>query len=165
MSISKKSLPLLSTAVLALVAAALIAVLTIGTSGAGAAQKVVSVKTVKGVRVFVSASGKTLYSPVQEKSGKILCVGACTNVWKPVKVTSATQFSGVHQGLGTVARGNSKQLAFHKHPLYTFSFEGKSSLSGDGIMDAFAGKSFTWGAARVSGGGSTTPPPSPYPGY
>src|SRR3954447_20115637 len=44
--------------------------------------KTVAVKNVAGAgKVLVDQQGNSLYSPDQEKSGKIVCTGACTSVW------------------------------------------------------------------------------------
>jgi predicted lipoprotein with Yx(FWY)xxD motif len=133
-------------------------------ASAAAAPKVVSVKTVKGVRVFVNAKGKTLYSPNQERTGMVSCTGPCAKIWVPVTFGgNAAQLRMIHAGLGLVRRpGGAKQVAFHSRPLYSFSPESAGMLTGDGVRDQFGQKHFTWHVVKLSGGTgtSTTPPPT-----
>lgn len=155
---------LATVAALALIAAP-------GDAARARAAKVVVIKTIGKTRVFADGKGKTLYSPVQEKSGKVLCVGSCTGIWKPLKTTAPTgQLTAIHAGLGTVKRPDgSKQVAFHKHPLYSFSVEGPGELTGDGIKDVFGKLHFTWQAAELGTSSApapvTNPAPPVYPGY
>ena len=151
-------------------AAGLIACGSSGSNSANAASaatvpKVVSVKTVQGVRVFVNAKGKTLYSPNQERTGMISCTGPCAKIWVPVMFGgSKAQLRTIHSGLGLVRRpGGGKQVAFNSRPLYSFSPESKGQLTGDGVKDQFGQKHFTWHVVKLSGGTGTstnTPPPT-----
>jgi len=134
-------------------------------SAASAAPKVVSVKTVQGMRVFVNAKGKTLYSPNQERTGMISCTGPCARIWVPVTFGgNAAQLRMIHAGLGLVRRpGGAKQVAFHSRPLYSFSPEKAGTVTGDGVKDQFGQKHFTWHVVKLSGGtgtSTTTPPPT-----
>jgi len=128
-----------------------------------AAPKVVSVKTVNGMRVFVNAKGKTLYSPNQERTGMISCTGPCAKIWVPVTFGgNAGQLRMIHAGLGLVRRpGGSKQVAFHSRPLYSFSPESAGMVTGDGVRDQFGQKHLTWHVVKLIGGtGTSTTPPT-----
>ncbi len=52
---------------------------------------VVGARKLAGIgTVLVGRSGRTIYSPVQEARGKILCTGSCLSFWCPVSVAPGT---------------------------------------------------------------------------
>ena len=131
------------------------------TSGSG---DTVSVASVSGAgMVLVDSKGQALYSPDQEKSGKIMCTGQCTSIWEPLMVSgnakpTASSDAGT---VGSVKRPDGgEQVTIDGKPLYTFTQEGPNEVTGDGFKDSFGGQSFTWhvitqgGGSGVSGGGS-----------
>jgi predicted lipoprotein with Yx(FWY)xxD motif len=125
-------------------------------SGAGPA----TVHKVNGRAVLVDAQGRTLYTPDQERSGRILCTGSCTSIWKPAKVSGAPKNPTV-KGLGAVRRPDGgMQLTLRRGPLYSFTEERAGQLTGDGFVDSFGGTRFTWRAARAAG---TSAPSTPAP--
>ena len=90
-----------------------------------------------------------LYTPAGESASNIRCTGACTSIWMPVS-PSAAKVSGA----SAITRPDGKkQLAVGGKPLYTFAQDSPGEVSGNGVSDAFGGKSFTWHA--VNAGGST----------
>jgi predicted lipoprotein with Yx(FWY)xxD motif len=125
------------------------------TAATGSGGKVVSVKTVMGTKVFANRKGKTLYSPVQEKTGMIKCNSkhGCTSIWVPVMFSgSKSQLKAVDSGLGTVRRpSGGMQVSFRKMPLYSFSPEGPGNLAGNNVKDQFGSQRFTWHAIGPSG--------------
>ncbi len=113
--------------------------------------------------VLVDAKGFTLYSPAQEKGGKILCTGSCTKVWVPLTLpkgqATPTAASGLSSKLGTVVRPDGRtQVTFKGLPLYTFALDqSPKRASGNGASDSFGGESFNWHVAalgKASSGGS-----------
>jgi predicted lipoprotein with Yx(FWY)xxD motif len=69
--------------------------------------------------------------------------------------------SVVSSDLGAVKRPDgSQQVTFKGKPLYSFVEDSKpDTVTGDGVMDTFAGQSFTWHVAAtgpVSGNSSST---------
>src|SRR3954447_22654797 len=55
----------------------------------------VAIKKVPQVgAVLVDQQGDSLYSPDQEKSGKITCTGACTSVWMPLRPSGGAPTAG-----------------------------------------------------------------------
>ena len=134
------------------------------TAASAAKTHAVAVKKISGQRVL-ALRGHAIYTPSQEKSGKIKCTGGCAAVWVPVKA-SAGKDSTVGR-LGSVMRpGGKKQLTYRGRPLYTFKPEGKGKLTGDGIKDKFGGKRFTWHVVRSGKKSSSKPAPAPpSPGY
>ncbi len=126
----------------------------------------VSVRNVPGVgRVLADASGRALYSPMQEAGGRILCTGGCTNIWIPVAAPSGSQPTkgpGVSGSLGVDQRADGvSQVTFDGAPLYRFFQDtAPGQVNGNGATDAFGGQSFTWhvetvGAAAGGGSGSS----------
>jgi len=116
--------------------------------------------------VLVDAKGFALYSPSQEKGGKILCTGSCTKIWVPLTLptgeSTPTAASGLSSKLGTVMRPDGRaQVTFNGLPLYTFALDhSPKTVGGNGASDSFGGTSFTWHVAApgktssgTSGGG------------
>ena len=128
----------------------------------------VSVRDVMGVgNVYTDARGLSLYSPAQEAGGKILCTGACTNVWIPLAAPasgSLTKASDVKGTLSIVTRPDgTKQVALNGAPLYRFFQDtAPGQVNGNGISDSFGTTSFTW---HVLSGGAVKASPPGVPGY
>jgi predicted lipoprotein with Yx(FWY)xxD motif len=141
-------------------------------SGTTMAGETVSVAHVRGVgSVLVDSKGAALYSPAQEATGKVLCTGACTSIWIPLQLPAGkakpAASSALMGSLGVVIRpGGGKQVTFDGRPLYRFAEDTKPrTVSGNGVTDSFAGKTFTWhvastGRASSSSGGSSSNTPS-----
>jgi predicted lipoprotein with Yx(FWY)xxD motif len=125
-------------------------------SAATSSTGLVSIAQVDGTDVLADSGGKTLYSAVVEKGGKILCVDGCTSFWQPMLATQAdakTAAAKLDQKLGIVKRPDGEQqLTFDGLPLYTFAEEGARNLQGDGFSDEFMNIHFQWQAARAGGG-------------
>ena len=132
------------------------------------AKHLVSAKTISGATVLVNSRGRAIYSPAQEKSGKIKCTASCTAIWPPVKAGSAKARKNAGVGhLGTVTRPDGKkQLTYKGRPLYTFKPEGKGKVTGDGVKDSFGGTKFTWHVVKTKkSSAKTKPAPAPGGGY
>ena len=125
-------------------------------SGSAAA---VAVKSVDGVgNVLVDFSGQALYSPDQEASGKVLCIGACTSFWMPLAAADGTPTAaaGVAQ-LGVIDRPDgTKQVTAAGKPLYTFTEDSPGEVKGNGFADAFGSQHFTWHAVLADGQTATS---------
>ena len=117
--------------------------------------------------LLVDSSGKALYSAEQEKTGTIMCTGACTQIWLPLAPPASgkpTAGDGVSGKLGTVKRPDGKrQVTLDGRPLYRFAQDTQAGkATGDNASDSFGGTSFTWHAegdasassSDGSGGGS-----------
>jgi predicted lipoprotein with Yx(FWY)xxD motif len=125
---------------------------TAGDSSATASSGTVSVQSVDGTDVLVDSEGRTLYSPDEEKSGKVLCSSdSCTAIWDPVTASEGKDApSDVTADLGTISRPDGEsQLSFDGAPLYRFTEEGPGELTGEGVADSFDGTTFTWHAATT----------------
>lgn len=131
-----------------------------GGSPAKGANTTVSARSINGSSVLVDSAGMALYAPDQEKSGKIVCTGSCTSIWKPLTVGSGKPTGAAN--LGTVKRPDgSMQVTDGGRPLYTFAQDQTGTVNGNGAQDSFGGHSFTWhvvtskGAPKSSGGGGS----------
>jgi predicted lipoprotein with Yx(FWY)xxD motif len=140
-------------------------------SDAGSGSGIVSVRSVDGTDVLADSEGRTLYTTVAEKSGRVRCTGGCTSFWDPIGASASESESAsadLNLDLGVVKRSDGeRQLTFDGRPLYAFSEEGPGELTGDGFVDDFNGTHFEWEAAATGGGsppaGSDSPSDaSPY---
>jgi predicted lipoprotein with Yx(FWY)xxD motif len=154
----------------ALLAAACSATMTTSAPAAGPASATVSVHQVQGVgNVYTDANGMALYSPAQEATGKIRCVGPCTSVWIPLAAPSsgtATEAPGVHGSLGEITRPDgSSQVTLNGAPLYRFYQDAAAgTANGNGISDRFGGVNLTWHVAAPNAA-TTTNTSSGHSGY
>ena len=137
-----------------------------------AAGDTVSLKSVSGVgAVLVDSKGFALYSPDQEKSGTVRCIGSCTAIWVPLTlskgVSTPTASSSLMSKLGTVMRPNGQsQVTFDGKPLYRFSRDGSpGKVTGNGASDQFGGRSFTWHVVSSGKTQTTTMPTTTSSGY
>jgi len=143
----------------ALLAAACSSATSTAPPAVGSTGATVSVQDVPGVgSIYTDANGMALYSPVQEATGKISCVGPCTSVWIPLAAPasgSATEAPGVHGNVGVITRPDgSSQVTINGAPLYRFYQDTTAGTAGgNGIQDSFGGVNFTW---HVAAPGSTT---------
>jgi predicted lipoprotein with Yx(FWY)xxD motif len=140
-----------------------------GASSSAGAADTVSLKSVSGVgNVLVDSKGFALYSPVQERTGTIMCTGSCTAIWVPLTLKkgmgSATAPSSLMSKLGTVMRPDGKtQVTFNGKPLYRFVPDGSpGKVTGNNASDQFGGRSFTW---HVVSSGKTQTSTQPSRGY
>jgi predicted lipoprotein with Yx(FWY)xxD motif len=124
-------------------------------SPSGAAKAaMVSVQQVSGVgSVLADPSGKPLYTPVQEAHGRILCTGACTTIWQPLRAGTRAQMTATDAGkLGVVQRTNGiRQVTINGRPAYTFVQDKSGQVTGNGAKDAFGGRHFTWHVLLAGG--------------
>ena len=144
------------------------------TAAAGAAPSAnttVTVTQLPGVgRVLVDHSGKALYSPNVEATGKIACDKACTAFWKPLTFAKGNPTGSPDAGkLGVIKRPDgTSQVTDNGKPLYTFSEDSPGKATGNGFTDDFNGQHFTWSIIRAGGttassagsGSGGTPKPS-----
>jgi predicted lipoprotein with Yx(FWY)xxD motif len=152
----------------------LVAALTVGALVAAGAASVAPVgalaPTVRAAHnamlnrtIVVSATGRSLYHRVGERTGHVLCGSACTRVWLPLTVASASarvvRGAGVSGVLGKFRRPDGRwQVTLRGLPLYRFA--------GDHAPGQVHGQ----GAGRIwfavsAGTMSSQPPASSPPGY
>lgn len=154
---------------------AAVAIAACGGTGGGSAAKgsntTVSAHKIGGAgTVLVDSAGMALYSPAQEKGGKIVCTGSCTSIWKPLTIASGKPTGP--GGLGIVKRSDgTRQVTAGGRPLYTFAQDQAGQATGNGASDSFGGHSFTWhvitsaGAPAAAGGGSSSQGGGSYGAY
>jgi predicted lipoprotein with Yx(FWY)xxD motif len=132
------------------------------TTASGAAQSsvttTVSAKQISGAgNVLVDRKGDALYTPAQEGSGMIRCVGGCTSIWKPLTLAGGKP-SGPGK-LGVVKRPDgTRQVTAAGRPLYSFAEDHAGAVTGNGATDAFGGRHFTWHVVTAGGTTSTAAP-------
>jgi predicted lipoprotein with Yx(FWY)xxD motif len=152
---------------LALAAAACSSAGATSASGAGSATTTISVHQASGVGdIYTDANGMALYSPAQEASGDVKCVGACTSVWIPLAAPASGSPTGA-SGIGEITRPDgTKQVTLDGAPLYRFFQDGTAgTANGNGITDTFGGVNFTWHVASPQGSATTTTTSSGSGGY
>lgn len=159
-------------AALGLAAAAAVGLSACGGSKPAAAGDTVSLKSVSGVgAVLVDSKGFALYSPDQEKSGTVRCIGSCTAIWIPLTlskgVSAPTASASLMSKLGTVMRPDGKsQVTFDGKPLYRFSpDDSPGKVTGNGASDQFGGRSFTWHVVSSRKTQTATMPTTTSSGY
>lgn len=129
-----------------------------GGSDGTAANGALSVESIDGTDVLVDSQGRALYSADQERGGEVLCTGECASIWDPVPASDGDS-APADLRLGEVERPDGgMQLSYEGRPLYAFTEEGPGELTGDGFVDSFDGKRFSWDAATVAGGSGPQSP-------
>jgi predicted lipoprotein with Yx(FWY)xxD motif len=133
---------------------------TAGSSSSGSTATVSTASIGSVGTVLVNSAGRTLYTPMQEASGQLMCTTSeCNAIWIPLTVPSGTQpsaGSGVTVTLGTVTRPDGTlQVTEAGKPLYTFSLDTDSGqVTGNNVQDQFGSLQFTWTAATMGGAGA-----------
>jgi predicted lipoprotein with Yx(FWY)xxD motif len=140
-----------------------------GTLGPG--QQAVFVRTLPGIGpTLVDRSGRTIYSPQQEASGKIACTGRCLAFWFPVTVRPGTILGhprGLGGRLGKIRRPDDglTQLTYNGRPLYTFRLDRAAGQAhGNNFTDHFGAVSFNWRAVTAANHLKAKPGASPTAG-
>jgi predicted lipoprotein with Yx(FWY)xxD motif len=111
-------------------------------------------------RVLVDSTGQALYASDQEADGRVLCTDGCESFWTPVTIDKGEPQGSVPGELGVVERPDgTRQVTYDSVPLYSFSEERPGEVTGDGFVDAFDGRKFTWNVVGV-GSGQDSPEPS-----
>jgi predicted lipoprotein with Yx(FWY)xxD motif len=115
-------------------------------------------------KVLVNSQARTLYLFKADQGTKSACVGACAQAWPPLRAagTPALGTGLQSSAVRTVKRSDGKpQVAYHGHPLYTYTGDQKAGdTTGQGLT-AFGG---AWFALTSSGGqasGSASGPAGP----
>lgn len=135
---------------------------TTSSSGSAAAQTVAVRKVGNVGTVLVDSKGNALYAADQETGAKVLCTGACASVWVPLTLptgdTTPIAASDLSSKLGVVERPDHvEQVTFDGKPLYRFADDsGPGTVSGNGVSDTFAGRSFTWHVVAPTGATATS---------
>jgi predicted lipoprotein with Yx(FWY)xxD motif len=118
---------------------------------ATATDPTVSLRKTKLGEILVNSRGHTLYLFSKDKNGKSACNGSCVKFWPPtIRSGKPTAGPGVKASmLGATKRSNGGlQLAYNKHPLYTFALDKQAGqTSGEGNL-AFGAK---WYAVSAKG--------------
>jgi predicted lipoprotein with Yx(FWY)xxD motif len=118
-----------------------------------ASSDTVGIQQVTGIgRVLVDSSGMALYTPSEERSGKIVCTGSCTSEWQPVQADGTPTAASGAGRVGVIKRPDgARQVTLAGMPLYTFAQDSPGQITGDGFQDKFGGTSFTWHVVLAGG--------------
>lgn len=140
-------------------------------NGSSAADTV-SVTTVEGVGdVLVDDEGVALYAADEEADGMVVCTDTCLTIWDPLTVDQGvdpTAGDGLGRKLGVLKRPDgTRHVTFDGRLLYRFADDpGAGTVTGNGLVDSFDGKSFTWHVATPTGvSSSSANSSSPSEGY
>jgi len=174
LKMNRRRAPLLTVAVMALVAIGLAACggssnssdsasAAANTTAAGGSDTV-STKSISGVgTVLVDSHGNALYTNNQDSGMNVACTGSCAAIWVPLMAPSSGQPTSSDQAvqtkLGMVKSKSGSQVTFGGKPLYTFVQDSPGQVTGNGFTDNFGGTSFTWTVAsmgQVSSAATTT---------
>jgi predicted lipoprotein with Yx(FWY)xxD motif len=173
LKMNRRRTPLLTVAVMALVAIGLAACGGSSNSSDSASaaanttasgSDTVSTKSISGVgTVLVDSKGNALYTNNQDSGMNVACTGSCTAIWVPLMAPSSGQPTSSDQAvqakLGMVKSKGGSQVTFGGKPLYTFVQDSPGQVTGNGFTDNFGGTSFTWTVAstgQVSSTATTT---------
>jgi predicted lipoprotein with Yx(FWY)xxD motif len=107
------------------------------TTGPDKAGPSVSVAKTKLGRILVDAHGHTLYLYLKDHGTRSACLERCLRVWPPATVAgSPTAGPGVVAAkLTTMPRGDSRQLVYNGHPLYTLTSDVRpGQVGGEGFL-------------------------------
>lgn len=136
---------------------------TTTSSAGGSSGMTVATMQVTGVgSVLVGQNGMALYTPNGEQASAVRCTGGCVTIWKPLTPGTGRPTGATGVGALTVITrpDGTKQVAVAGHPLYTFARDGANQVTGNGAMDAFGGKHFTWhvvlAGGKVASGSATS---------
>jgi predicted lipoprotein with Yx(FWY)xxD motif len=141
----------MSRSLAALLALAALVVAGCGQRGAAAGGATVETAKIGGATVLVDSSGAALYTP----DGGADCTGACAKIWIPLAAgaSAPTKADSVPGSVDTTTRADgTRQVTYDGKPLFAFAQDTPGKVTGDGVSDAFAGKSFTWHVVRTKGG-------------
>src|SRR3989454_10833816 len=107
----------------------------------GTSQAPVSLRQVMGIgNVYTDAQGRSLYTPAQESSGRIMCTGSCTSIWIPLAAPasgSPTKASSVKGTVSVITRPDGiRQVTLDGAPLYRFFQDAApGEVNGNGLKD------------------------------
>jgi predicted lipoprotein with Yx(FWY)xxD motif len=172
MSMSRKSITLLSSGAVLLLAA--LAVAGCGGSGSAAPPTTKDGRAATlGVaddsigKVLVNSQGRTLYVFNKDSGTQSTCTGACAVNWPPLRANGKpTVGTGANASLATSTpqSGGRSQITYNGHPLYLFKGDQKAGQTNGEGLTAFGGQ---WFAVSPAGNqvSPTTAAPAGGGGY
>jgi predicted lipoprotein with Yx(FWY)xxD motif len=128
--------------VAAVIAAVALPVAAAAPAGTSAKPPVIEMKTKNLGKVIATPAKLGIYFWATEKKakGKIRCTGSCAKAWPPVYVKGkiAKHYKGVMATLGTIKRGNKRQLTVNGLPAYTYHGDSAGIVLCDNVDGWFA---------------------------
>ncbi|GEM_PF-340605 len=84
--------------------------------------------------VLSTPAGKTIYYFKPDSATTSQCTGGCASAWPPVTASATPGSDGLPGTLTVVSDGNSNQVEYQGHPLYTYTGDQSvSDATGEGI--------------------------------
>lgn len=124
-------------------------------ASASAAATAEGLKTAKvgGTTLLTNAEGFTLYSFAPDTATKSVCNGACAASWPPAKAPAMVKspYTAIKRSDGSM------QLAFHGHPLYTYTGDTSPGQANGNGVNAFGGLWHEVPASGAAPSGSSAP--------
>jgi predicted lipoprotein with Yx(FWY)xxD motif len=107
-------------------------------TSSGAAVVHTATASVQGMkeRILVDAKGDPLYTYKPDTATKSLVSGQLAVLWPPIVATTA-QPRGASGNLTTVTTTNGRQVAYKGHFLYSFVEDKPGQVTGQGVQDFF----------------------------
>jgi predicted lipoprotein with Yx(FWY)xxD motif len=114
--------------------------------------------------VLVTASGQALYFNDQDTLVTSACVATCAQVWRPLLTPAHGAMSvgpDVTGALSTIRRPDgTSQVTYDGHALYTYTVDAIGHATGNGLIDSYDGRAYSWHAIAASGAALPSAPPS-----
>jgi predicted lipoprotein with Yx(FWY)xxD motif len=127
----------------------------------------ISIGSGQAAGILVTADGQVLYFNDQDTPFAAACVSTCAEVWRPLTVPASKTVSlgpGVDGIVSTIQRPNGRvQVTYAGHPLYTYSVDAIGHVTGNGLIDAYGGRAYSWHAVTAGGQPLTSPSAAPVP--
>jgi len=103
------------------------------TAHAAGTAVVVKTRQTKYGTILVSGSGRTLYLDAGDKPPHFACTGGCLQAWPPLKASGSLKAQGAAKAadLGSTKDGSFKIVTYKGHPLYTFTSDTGSAITGE----------------------------------
>jgi predicted lipoprotein with Yx(FWY)xxD motif len=134
-------------------AAAVLAAAALASTAQATQSPTVSLRHTSRGNVLVNSRGRTLYLFESDTRNHSNCTGQCASNWPPLLVGGSPHAGpGVSGGkLGSIRRGNSHQVTYNGHPLYTFSGDGGAGQTNGEGQFAFGNYWYVVTAAGSAG--------------
>jgi predicted lipoprotein with Yx(FWY)xxD motif len=105
--------------------------------------------------VLVTARGQAVYFNDQDTPVTPACVSTCAKVWHPLVAPADGPMSVGPDVIGAVATtrrpDGTTQVTYGGHALYTYTVDAVGHLTGNGLIDSYDGRAFSWHAVTPTG--------------
>jgi predicted lipoprotein with Yx(FWY)xxD motif len=139
-----------------LLALSMIGILGASTASAGPATVTIATRHTAALGTFLESSGRTLYLFEADARNQSTCSGPCAGTWPPL-TTIGRPLAGPGAKarlLGTIKRGEARQVTYNGHALYFYSGDTKPGETGSQNLKLFGAK---WFVVNAAGAAITAP--------